>query len=386
MTGQSDLRGGDDVRRCTPCQLKAIAHVQERARRAREDARVRLATILSRAQRVEDDLLEALRGLQRGAKVVLHFHPDRITNNGQTVARRLLADGLYRSQFETGISNGSPTAYPGGERDIWERELFGGAYHSSEVRVDERPKYGSMQLFQYGDGPSPRFGSCYFVLHRAASLRSTFTYGDSHTRPDTVGTLSEPDSIVGALLEDVDDDGAALGRDGLTVAGMLDYLAGRNVPHLGRFGRSVDPVRCPVGRVLDDYIEAQVHGPIKLDVDVESLVADPSFRGTDTGRHLVRLCHRYGIVLRWHRGFVLHVDSVPADFRGPTMITLARRIADVAGSKVLDASVIGVAAASLHHNRERWSEWGSPTEVLRRFRQIWHVLVRFGEARDLHGS
>lgn len=130
MTGQSDLGGDDDIERCTPCQLKAIAHVQERARRARGDARARLATILSRTQRVEDDLPEALRGLQRDAKVVLHFHPDRITNNGQTVAHRLLAEGLYRSQFETGISNGSPTAYPGGERDIWERELFGGAYHS----------------------------------------------------------------------------------------------------------------------------------------------------------------------------------------------------------------------------------------------------------------
>jgi hypothetical protein len=31
---------------------------------------------------------------------------------------------------------------------------------------------------------------------------------------------------------------------------------------------------------LDDYIEAQVHGPVRLDADVEALVLDPSFRGT----------------------------------------------------------------------------------------------------------
>ena len=32
---------------------------------------------------------------------------------------------------------------------------------------------------------------------------------------------------------------------------------------------------------LDDYIEAQVHGPVRLDRDVEALVLDPSFRDTD---------------------------------------------------------------------------------------------------------
>ena len=33
--------------------------------------------------------------------------------------------------------------------------------------------------------------------------------------------------------------------------------------------------------LLDDYIEAQVHGPLLLAHDVEALVLDPCFRDTD---------------------------------------------------------------------------------------------------------
>jgi Protein of unknown function (DUF3626) len=31
---------------------------------------------------------------------------------------------------------------------------------------------------------------------------------------------------------------------------------------------------------LDDYIEAQVHGPVRVGRDVEAVVIDSSFRGT----------------------------------------------------------------------------------------------------------
>ena len=41
--------------------------------------------------------------------------------------------------------------------------------------------------------------------------------------------------------------------------------------------------------LLDDYIEAQVHGPLLLAHDVEALVLDPCFRGTDVERRLARI-------------------------------------------------------------------------------------------------
>ena len=76
------------------------------------------------------------------ARVTLNFHPDRVMSDGRTVAEALRDEGIYRSQFETGISNGGLTAFPGGDRDEWERRLFDGAYHApstaaaSEARVE----------------------------------------------------------------------------------------------------------------------------------------------------------------------------------------------------------------------------------------------------------
>jgi hypothetical protein len=42
-----------------------------------------------------------------------------------------------------------------------------------------------------------------------------------------------------------------------------------------------------LGRAIDDYIEAQIHGRLRLEDDVDAVVADPSFRGSETGRSLV---------------------------------------------------------------------------------------------------
>jgi hypothetical protein len=113
-----------------------------------------------------------------------------------------------------------------------------------------------------------------------------------------------------------------------------------------------------------------------LDRDVETLVADPAFAHTRVGRSLVELADKYRFDLQWHCGFQLSVQDVPDDFRGPAMPKMAERIAGRNG--ILDAAVIGRAAASLHHDREQWSEWGSYHDVLRLLRQLWHVLVHFG--------
>ena len=65
-----------------------------------------------------------------GVSITVSFHPDRLLADGRTVAESLVADGRYRSQFETGISNGGLTAFPGGDRDVWEQRMFAGAYPS----------------------------------------------------------------------------------------------------------------------------------------------------------------------------------------------------------------------------------------------------------------
>ncbi|KAL1835029.1 hypothetical protein VTK73DRAFT_6439 [Phialemonium thermophilum] len=100
-----------------PSQRNAISHVRSQALSLRPDA---LSTIhhvlhmsnLLPAASVHAQLLAAIR---RHATVAIHFHPDRPVLGRRpsrgarppTVVQALLEDGLYRNQFETGISNGS---------------------------------------------------------------------------------------------------------------------------------------------------------------------------------------------------------------------------------------------------------------------------------------
>src|SRR5690625_7531921 len=88
------------------------------------------------------------------------------------VIESIARDGVYRSQFETGTSNGGLTAHEGGDRWRWESRLFAGRYDRSDPR--ERPVYGALDT---GDGPyggSVRFGSAYLPLPPEGAARCTF--------------------------------------------------------------------------------------------------------------------------------------------------------------------------------------------------------------------
>ncbi|MCA2214946.1 DUF3626 domain-containing protein [Jidongwangia harbinensis] len=296
-------------------------------------------------------------GLLDRAPITVSFHPDRLLGDGATVAEHLLADGRYRSQFETGISNGGLTAYPGGDRHRWEQRMFGGAYPADGIVG--RPVYGGLNLAGHPDGASPRFGSCHLLLRPEVSRRATFSHGDSVTEPTVVGTVDAFGGIWAALLDEVARTGSALGR---AAASPQQWVASLSAPPAG------------AGRALDDYVEAQVHGGVDLGADVTAVVADPSLRGTPTGDLLARLAPR----LRWHPGFVLGPDEFPEDLRGPVAPRLARFVADRYRTGHLDAAVVGRAARSVVREPGRWDRWGPPAEVLQQLKYLWHILVLRG--------
>src|SRR5215471_2269274 len=365
----------------SPAQAAALRHVDAIARDKEATALASISAICNRAGLAVDTCHEAMELVRQHARIVAHFHPDRFGGKPANVVDCLLAEGVYRNQFETGLSSGSPTAYPGGERDAWERTLFGGAYHNEGVAASERPKYGSLELVRFPDGPAPRFGSCYFLL-RGVGPRTSITFmGSEHPHATSrVGTLAELHTVMAALLAEIENGGIAtpdwppfraptLGVADITVSRFHDLLK------ILRERRPNASLGEP-GRVLDTGVEAQIHGPVILDRDVETLVADPTFAHTPIGQSLVELADKYGFDLQWHCGFRLAVRDVPDDFRGPAMPKIAERIAGRDGT--VDAAVIGSAAASLHHDPQQWSEWGDYFDVLRLFRQLWHVLVHFG--------
>ena len=366
------------LRRLSSPQLEAFRHVEAVSARQSSRARDALIGILQRTGLEAAALDEAMQAVRDHARVVLHFHPDRLNSEGLSVVEALLQEGLYRSQFETGLSSGSLTAFPGGERDSWEERLFGGAYQARGVSLSERPKYGALELIRYADGPAPRFGSCYLVLHRAVSERCSFTYGGSQSplALEHSGTLAAMDCVMAALLEEVAKGEGALGINDLTVAGLLARLSdGLSSPY-------PVPAMRQMGRSLDSFIEAQVHGAVELGPDVEWLVADPAFQGTPIEGYLTAICSNYHIALDWHPGFALPVSRVPDDFRGPAMPPLARRIA---GDGFIDAAKIGKAAASLRLEPESWQDCGTYADTLQHLKQLWHVLVRYGSPKGSIG-
>ncbi len=115
--------------------------------------------------------------------------------------------------------------------------MFGQAYDTAPPA--DRPKYGALNHRHRPEGGSPRFGACHLRLAAGVLARTTFCYPDSVFDPVHFG-----------------------------VAERLDL---------------VDRLRAaPPDDPLDHYIEAHVHGPLRLARDVEALVLDPSYQGTET--------------------------------------------------------------------------------------------------------
>lgn len=272
------------------------------------------------------------------APITVNFHPDRLPADGGTVADHLAAEGVYRSQFETGISNGGL----GGPRRDWEERMFPGVYAGSAGR----PVYGALNLAGFPDGASPRFGSCHLVLRPEVSRRATFSHGDSVTLPSVVGTAETFGAVWAALLDEVATTGRALN---LPAGSPQEWVAALARP------------RPEAGRAMDHYVEAQIHGGVVLSEDVAAVVADPSFAGTRFEPLLRSLCG----TLTWSPGFRLAPAGYPAELRGPEVPPLAAAVAARYGVAELTAEVVGRAA------RE-------PGADLQLVKYLWHILVLRG--------
>jgi hypothetical protein len=340
-----------------------LAHVTDRAAEGRRSALRRLGSTVD---------IETVHAALARARVTLNFHPDRLLPDRRTVAQALAADGVYRGQFETGISNGSRTGFPGGARDTWERLLFGSAYHVPPVPAGQRPLYGALNVPGYPDGAAPRFGSCHVRLRPRVTARCTFTHGDSHAGPADIGTVAAFECVLAGLVERFRDTGFTLGTAGVDPVELF--------ARLGASPPAIDPTVYP-GRCLDDYIEAQVHGGVDLARDAEALVLDPSLRDGEAAATLIGLAERLGVAVEWHCGFELAPGGFDEKFRGPHLPALARAVADAfAGPRgVIDAAVVGRAAAAMVREPQRWSGFADPDELLQHVKHLWHALVHYGQ-------
>jgi hypothetical protein len=264
----------------------------------------------------------------------LNFHPDRLAG-GVTTLEAMARDGTVRSQFETGTSNGGLTAHPGGDRWRWESRIFGNAY--DQAPPSARPKYGTLNFQRRPTGGSPRFGSSHLRLKQETLARTTFCYPDSVFEPSHFGVASAMSLID---LAQADHEARALANLRPTVDG-----AELGVPGLD---------------LLDDYIEAQVHGPLFLDRDVEAVVLDPCYRDC----RIEEVARSLPCTVEWHPGFRLGVDELRR-YPGYRSMGVVQLGSSLVRDGYLDAKLIGDAARTARYDE-------------RDLKQLWHYVARFG--------
>ena len=192
--------------------------------------------------------------------------------------------------------------------------MFGGAY--DHAPADLRPKYGSLNHRRRPFGGSIRFGSAHFRLAQHVLSRTTFCYPDSVFEPSAFGNINRMPLIPIAESDDRD--------------------------------------------LLDDYIEAHVHGPLHIESDADALVLDPVYRDTDVEAWAAAL----PVATEWHHGFRLHVDELARHpgYRGQRVVDAG---CPIAAHGWLDAQIIGEAARS-----------GILDEQT--LKRIWHCTARYG--------
>jgi hypothetical protein len=227
-------------------------------------------------------------------RVTLQFHPDWPFRGG-LVIEAMARDGAYRSQFETGTSNGGLTAHPGGDRWRWESRIFEGRYDAAEP--GDRPVYGALNHRGRPHGGSVRFGSAHLRLRPEVADRATFCFPDSVFEPTAIGGPERLAELV-ALADAADHD------------------------------------------ELDDYVEAHVHGGVRFERDVEAVVLDPCLRGSAVEAAAEQL----GCDVEWHPGFRVATAGLDREYRGPEHVVLARQLGDV-----LTPDLVGAAARSGEH-------------------------------------
>lgn len=89
-----------------------------------------------------ENYYEAIELVRQHARIVLHIHPDRLGRKPVTVAENLLSEGVYRNQFETGLSSGlCPRCDPAGlsNRELRPSDTYDFTRHQDMPRSNPEP-------------------------------------------------------------------------------------------------------------------------------------------------------------------------------------------------------------------------------------------------------
>eukprot|EP00039_Didymoeca_costata_P017580 m.326261 g.326261 ORF g.326261 m.326261 type:complete len:936 (+) comp16557_c1_seq2:97-2904(+) len=214
-----------------------------------------------------------------------------------TLIQKLSESDHLMNLFETGFSGGNTDS---DKRRNYERNMFGRVY-DAQPSDDSRPKYGTVNMLTYvhGDQAAKAYGKSYISLRHNVKMRATISSADSVFPMIEIGTLEHPSVVLldcfnrlkRVVIVDKDTNAP------ITVTATTDgntyetYKFRDEVPyeqaertrllleHLMYVGVHRDAVA--LGRkkhlgLMPGYIEAQIHGNVLLDEDIEKVCIHPS--------------------------------------------------------------------------------------------------------------
>ncbi len=218
-----------------PCQRAALEYITALAKTSHEGA---LALLVARCKRLtfsEEQVMTTLAYFRNTVRLIIHVKKELLVD-----PTKLGGDTHYRCQFETGTSNG---ALNPPRREVWERDLFGGAYDGCEPA--HRIKYGVANVVNdpRGIARCSQYGTCLLELSPAVRRRCTFSGADSGGAQDF--QLATCNYYAHVLLNDYTD--GELGAIIFVATGSIASLDSRSI---------------------NTYKEVQIHGPISLSSDI----------------------------------------------------------------------------------------------------------------------
>jgi hypothetical protein len=218
------------------CQQQALKHVQSKAKQMHHQTLAALELrIVHKLGFLREELQQCLNYIRDDVPIAIHMT--------QYTLSKLVNDTHYRNIFETKIHKSWSYRW---SREEWERKLFSSAY--DEAKDFDRPKYGCLNVSGdvKGVNAAAMFGSLVITLQPHVRHRCTFfnTGAACFNDSDTLAT----NEYYAHVLHRYND---------------YELTAILNVCKTARMGGS--------SSTCATYKEVQIHGPICLATDVQSL-------------------------------------------------------------------------------------------------------------------
>ena len=226
----------------TEIQTKAMAYVFKKSKIFSHSIEMMLLKRFLEMNYTKQDFQTVTKFIKT-VPIIIHFHPQKMIDY-------LINDTHYRNLFETKTSSGSTSTEA---RTKWENVLFNKLYNDS-IPID-RVKYGVININNDPNGcPSATsYGDSYIELKDNIKNRTSFTYGDSSSQDIHICSFKGFYNILYYMPQ------TCLKQ---IIESALNSI--QNKPMVKISGMS--------------YIEAQYHGPVRLKMDVKSLVINSKYK------------------------------------------------------------------------------------------------------------